>query len=79
MVVEVLGSTPDRGDGRLAGLGAGVVEEGPVRSLDLALVLDGHLGQNVARPVDHTALAQAVGEHQLHGGDEARSAVGDDE
>ena len=30
-------------------------------------------------PVDEAALAKAVGEHQLHGGDEAGGAVADDQ
>ena len=41
---EAVGPAPDHGDGVVARLGAGVVEEGPERGLDLGLVLGGHLG-----------------------------------
>jgi hypothetical protein len=63
----------------LTWLATGVVEQRPERLLHLALVLDGHLGQDVSGPVDHTTLAQAVREDQLHRPDEPRGAVGDDQ
>jgi hypothetical protein len=45
---EALGPFPHDGDGGVAGRGPGVVEQRPERLLDLGLVLDGHLGQDVA-------------------------------
>src|ERR671919_767286 len=57
---ELVGATAGVGDGSLPGRCVDVVEDPPEGGLDLGLVLDGHLGQQVARPVDQAPLVQAV-------------------
>jgi hypothetical protein len=50
------------GDRLVAGLGVADVEDGPEVGFHLGLVVSGHLGEDVARSVHETPLAQARGE-----------------
>ncbi len=68
---ERLGPTPGHRLGGIAGFGVDVVEDLPELRLHRGLGVSGHLGEDVARSMDHTTLAQAVVEHDLGGADEA--------
>jgi methionyl aminopeptidase len=59
--------------------GSRKIADGDLVSLDLGLVLGGHLGQHVSGSVDGATLAQAGREDQLDRGDQAGGTVGDDQ
>jgi hypothetical protein len=64
-------------DGGLPWWCGDVVEDLPVRGLDLGLGRGGDFGQDVAGPVDQAALAQRGGKGLLGGADEPGGAVTD--
>jgi hypothetical protein len=66
-------------DRLLTGRGVDVVEDLPELGLHLGLGSLGHLGEHVARSMNETPLAEALGEDDLGGTDEPRCPVGDDE
>jgi hypothetical protein len=68
---SAVGGLLDRG---LAGGQLDVVEDLPVRGLDLGLGVDWDLGEHVADAVDQTALPQGGWEGVLGGADQARRA-----
>lgn len=74
---ECLGPVGDLIDRGLPGRLVDVIEDGPVRSLDLGLRGDWDLGEHVAGTMDQTTLAQRGRERLLDGTDEPGGAIAD--